>query len=63
MPGPMAVFITIRPGVTPATAQRSLNQVTAALNRPSDPDSPVGGVVSALRPAEIASSPRWTPPP
>jgi ABC-type lipoprotein release transport system permease subunit len=51
----MAVFITIRPGVTPAAAQRSLDQVTAALNRPSDPDSPVSGVVAALRPAEIAS--------
>jgi hypothetical protein len=55
VPGPMAVFITIRPGVTPAAAQRSLDQVTAVLNRPSDPDGPVGGVVSALRPAEIAS--------
>ena len=54
VPGPMAVFITIRPGVTPATARRSLDQVTAALNRSSDPDAPVGGVVSVLRPAEIA---------
>ena len=54
VPGPMAVFITIRPGVTPAAARRSLDQVTAALNRSSDPDSPVGGVVSVLRPAEIA---------
>ena len=55
VPGPMAVFITIRPGVTPAAAQRSLDQVTAALNQPSDPDGPVSGAVSALRPAEIAS--------
>jgi hypothetical protein len=55
VPGPMAVFITIRPGVTPAAAQRSLDQVTAVLNRPSDPDGPVSGAVSALRPAEIAS--------
>ena len=55
VPGPMAVFLTIRPGVTPAAARRSLDQVTAALNRPSDPDSPVGGVVSVLRPAEIAN--------
>ena len=54
VPGPMAVFIAIRPGVTTATARRSLDQVTAALNRSSDPDSPVGGVVSVLRPAEIA---------
>jgi ABC-type antimicrobial peptide transport system permease subunit len=49
----MAAFITIRPGVTPATARRSLDQVTAALNRSSD--GPVGGAVSVLRPAEIAS--------
>ena len=55
VPGPMAVFITIRPGVTPAAARRSLDQVAAALNRSSDPDSPVGGVVSVLRPAEIAN--------
>ena len=55
VPGPMAVFITIRPGVTPAAARRSLGQVTAALNRPSDPNAPVSGVVSALRPAEIAN--------
>ena len=55
VPGPMAVFITIRPGVSPGAAQRSLTQVTASLNRPSDPDGPVSGVVSALRPAEIAS--------
>ena len=55
VPGPMAVFITIRPGVTPAAARRSLDQVTAALDRPSDRDSPVGGVVSVLRPAEIAN--------
>lgn len=57
VPGPMAVFITIRPGITPAAARHSLDQVTTALNRPSDPDSPVGGVVSVLRPAEIADYP------
>jgi hypothetical protein len=53
--GPMAVFITIRPGVTPAAARRSLDQVSSVLNRPSDPDGPVGGAVSVLRPAEIAN--------
>ena len=57
VPGPMAVFIAIRPGVAPAAARRSLDQVTATLNRPSDPDGPVGGVVSVLRPAEIADYP------
>ena len=51
----MAVFITTRPGVTPAAARRSRGEVTAALNRPSDPNAPVSGVVSALRPAEIAN--------
>jgi len=55
VPGPNAVFITIRPGVSPPAALRSLDQVTQALDRSSDPDGPVGGVVSALRPAEIAN--------
>lgn len=53
VPGPMAAFITIRPGVTPAAARRSLDQITAALNQ--SPDGPVGGAVSLLRPAEIAN--------
>ena len=53
--GPMAVFIAVRPGVSHAAALRSLDHITAVLNRPSDPDAPIGGVVSALRPAEIAN--------
>ncbi len=53
--GPMAVFIPVRPGVSQAAALRSLDQITAVLNRSSDPDAPVGGVVSALRPVEIAN--------
>ncbi len=53
--GPMAVFISVRPGVSQAAALRSLNHITEVLNRPSDHDAPVGGVVSALRPAEIAN--------
>ena len=57
VPGPMAAFITIRPGVTAAAARKSLSHVTAALNRPSDPDAPVGGVVSVLRPAESGELP------
>ncbi len=52
--GPMAVFISVRPGVSGTAALGSLNRITAVLNRPSDPDAPVGGVVGALRPAEIA---------
>ncbi len=54
--GPMAVFITVRPGVTQAAALRSLDRVTTVLNRSSDPDAPIGGVVDALRPAEIADT-------
>ena len=53
--GPMAAFITVRPGVSDAAALRSLDHITAVLNRASDPDGPVGGVVSALRPVEIAN--------
>ena len=54
--GPMAAFITLRPNVSRDAALRSLNQVTAVLNQSSDPNAPVGGVVAALRPAEIADS-------
>jgi len=53
--GPMAVFISVKPGVSDAAALSSLNHITAVLNRSSEPDAPVGGVVSALRPAEIAN--------
>jgi hypothetical protein len=52
--GPMAELISVRAGVPPATALASLNQIVDRLNAPSDPDSQVGGVVAALRPAEIA---------
>ena len=52
----MAVLILVRPGVSQAAALRSLDHITTVLDRPSDPDAPVGGVVSALRPAEIADS-------
>ncbi len=51
--GPMAVLIAVTPGVSHATALRSLNRITATLDRSAD--GPVGGVVSALRPAEIAN--------
>ncbi len=54
VPGPMAALVAIRPGVSRAAALASLDHIAAVLNRPSDPDAPVGGVVSALRPAEIA---------
>ena len=56
VPGPMAVFISVRRGVSDANALRSLDHVAAVLDRSSDSDAPVGGVVGALRPAEIADS-------
>jgi putative ABC transport system permease protein len=54
--GPMAAFVAIRPGVSQDAALRSLDRIAAVLNRKSDPNAPIGGVVSALRPAEIADS-------
>jgi hypothetical protein len=53
--GPMAELISVRPGVPPAAARASLNRIARQLNAPSDGDAPIGGVVAALRPAEIAA--------
>ena len=55
IPGPNAVLISIRSGVKSSVALRSLDRITQTLNQPSNPDAPVGGVVSNLRPAEIAN--------
>jgi hypothetical protein len=52
--GPMAVLVSVRSGVSHAAALGSLERIVRELNSPSDHDAPVGGVVSALRPAEIA---------
>jgi len=54
LPGPNAVFVTIRPGVQPAKALASLDRIDQVLRRPSTQDAPASGVVSLLRPAEIA---------
>ena len=51
VPGPNAYLIRIRPGVSPAAALASLNQINRTLL--AGPDG-AGGVVSILRPAEIA---------
>ncbi len=53
VPGPDAFLITIRPGVSSSAARRSLQRVDRVLN--GSADGPVGGVVSVLRPAEIAN--------
>ena len=55
IPGPNAVFITIRPGVSQSVARRSLDRIDRALSQPSGQDAPASGVVSVLRPAEIAN--------
>jgi ABC-type antimicrobial peptide transport system permease subunit len=55
IPGPNAELIDVRAGVTHSHALASLDRITAVLNRGSDDDGPVGGVVSDLRPAEIAN--------
>jgi len=52
VPGPDAFLITIRPGVSSSVARHSLDRIDRVLN--GSPDGPVGGVVSVLRPAEIA---------
>jgi hypothetical protein len=54
VPGPMAELISVRPGVRPAVALASLNRIAQRLDAPSDVDAPIGGVVAALRPAEVA---------
>ncbi len=51
--GPNAVLVTVRRGVSPSTAMRSLDRIDHALQLPSDKDAPASGVVSVLRPAEI----------
>jgi len=53
VPGPDAFLITIRPGVSLSAARHSLQRVDRILN--GSQDGPVGGVVSVLRPAEIAN--------
>ena len=53
VPGPNAFFVTTRPGISQSVALRSLNRIDQGLNRSAD--GPVGGVVSVLRPAEIAN--------
>ncbi len=55
IPGPNLFLITMKPNSSRSAALQSLDRITRTLNRPSEPDGPIGGVVSALRPAEIAN--------
>jgi hypothetical protein len=54
IPGPNAVLVTARSGVSPAATLRSLDRIDAVLSHPSGGEAPASGVVSLLRPAEIA---------
>ena len=53
--GPNAFLITIRPGVRPSAALRSLDRIDQVLN--GSRDGPVGGVVSVLGPPRSPITP------
>ena len=52
VPGPNAFFIRLRPATDPSQALRSLQQINRTLGNSPDGN---GGLVSVLRPAEIAN--------
>jgi hypothetical protein len=54
VPGPNVAFVTVPSGVPAATAIESLHRIVQVLSGPSIEDAPPSGVVSLLRPAEIA---------
>jgi ABC-type antimicrobial peptide transport system permease subunit len=54
IPGPQAILVRIRKGVSPTVALRSLQQINTTINK-EDSDSPAGGVTGVLRPAEIVN--------
>ena len=53
IPGPDAVLVRVRGGADSPVALRSLEVVSAEINALPTGDSPSGGVISVLRPAEI----------
>ncbi len=55
IPGPNAVLVRIRAGVSPSLAYRSLEQINAKVNALPNDGGPAGGVVSVLRPAAIVN--------
>jgi hypothetical protein len=54
IPGPMAVLVRMRPGTSPDAARRALAGINNQINTEDD-ETPAGGAVSVLRPAEIAN--------
>ena len=51
--GPNVAFVRVRDGSHPSAALASLHKVDASINAVKDAESPAGGVVGVLRPAEI----------
>ena len=62
IPGPNAVFVTVRPGVSPAAALRSLNRIDGVLSRPSGGRlRPAGWCPSSVRPRSPTTAPSGRP--
>jgi hypothetical protein len=55
IPGPNAVLVRIRAGVSPSLAYRSLEQINTKVNALPNDEGSAAGVVSVLRPAEIVN--------
>jgi hypothetical protein len=55
IPGPNAILVRVRPGVTPSAALRSLELVNHEVNEVPEAQGLGGGVVKVLRPAEIVN--------
>jgi ABC-type antimicrobial peptide transport system permease subunit len=55
IPGPEVVLIRLRSGVNTKAALSSLREIKYKLNRIPNDDSPAGGLVAHLRPAEIVN--------
>jgi hypothetical protein len=55
IPGPNAILVRLRPGASPAAANRSLLAVEQKINATKGDQGSVGGFVRVLRPAEIVN--------
>jgi hypothetical protein len=53
IPGPQAILVRVRKSARPSAALRSLQQISATINK--SPESPAGGVAGVMRPAEIVN--------
>ncbi len=55
IPGPNAILVRLRHGVTLATAERGFDAIGRSINGISGDGAPAGGVVPVLHPAEIVN--------